>query len=275
MVGLFLLLYAYRNEKAQSRIVMLFLLALVMLYMITGLRGSALTLLICIMLMYFKFINTNKKAKNIIAPIIIILTIIAIPIIKDFRASTNKTIDSFSSYASISSGGDSIIRTISELGGSAKPFMMVEHIVPAKYPYKYGLSYISSLFAMLPSSVYGTTFFTDNASLDIWLMDTYSMSYGPGFSIMAESYYNFGYYGGILFSLLLGIILSKTLYYQSKNIKYHSINYVFSVVFLLMSLMTVRGSFFHVPKCIVFLMIIPFLIIVGINNRNAQNKGKE
>ncbi len=270
VISLILLLYVYRNNKTGRRIFAFLLFLLIVMSFVTGLRGSAITLLICFALVYFKFINNNIKKQTLTVIVMIVILLTIIPIVKDYRSISDKSISSAFNYAQEKSQDSIIIETISELGGSTQPFIMVSNIIPSIHSYKYGLSYLSSFMAIIPSTVYSTSFFTDNAALDLWLMKAYHMNYGPGFSIMAESYYNFGFVGGVIFSFFLGYFFSFILYYKSKEEKYYNLNYLLSISFLLMSLMIARGSFFHVPKCIIYLMMLPFFAINIISKKSKK-----
>ena len=273
VISLLFLVYVYRNKKGLRKIFSLSILLLILIYFVTGMRGSALTLLISYLLIYFKFVNIKKSNKFIIISSIAILVLLFIPIIKNYRGSSSKNWSDFTSSIS-NSNNSAVVETISEIGGSMAPFIMTSNIIPNPFPYRYGLSYVSSFLAIIPSSIYGTSFFTDNSALDIWLMKTYNMSYGPGFSIMAESYYNFGYYGGIFFSFVIGMFISYVLNYKSKKSEYHNLNELFSITFLLMSMMIARGAFFHTPKCIIYLMMIPFFAIIQISKKNNSSEKK-
>ena len=68
-------------------------------------------------------------------------------------------------------------------------------LIPESFGFHYGESYFFALLALIPNLLGGTHISVKYAGLPQWLKTTLEMSYGPGYSMPAEAYYNFGWVG--------------------------------------------------------------------------------
>ncbi len=174
-----------------------------------------------------------------------------------------------------------IIETISELGGSMNAWCLTYKVVPQMQDFKHGESYLASIMMILPDVIYGENSFTEKASLDTWLQNILNMSYGPGFNIFAETYYNFGWYGGVAFSIILGLFFGKIFNLQNKDIQKNELLKLLSLIFLFNSLEIARYPFHSTIRNIVYIYIFPYILInilykKRINNKNSvQNNSLE
>ena len=72
------------------------------------------------------------------------------------------------------------------------------------FGFRYGESYLYSLTTIIPNLGFWDAHpGAIKAHLGNWLQDVLGLDYGPGFSMAAEAYINFGWFG-ILFMMLLG-----------------------------------------------------------------------
>lgn len=268
--SLLLFLYLFKNNKSKSRIITFILIFICVCDLIIGSRGDALSILIVLLLFRDSFVkkyNGTNFFKVIIYAIIISLLI---PTILNFRKVENKNVNSFIETTSeVAFGKDNfMIETLSELGYSAHSFILTKRVVPEVQSFKYGESYFASFMMIIPSFLTGGYSFAYNAALDIWLQKIHSMSYGPGFSLLAETYYNFGWNIGIVFFAVFGVMFTKLFHVYSENKTKQEILKLFSLIFLYNSLLLARFPFHSVPRNILYMFVIPYLLII-----NKRRKG--
>ncbi len=142
-------------------------------------------------------------------------------------------------------------------------------LVPVMDNFKFGKTYLDSFLQLfLPRSLGLGSYNAITPSR--WYRDIYSpgtTSHGFDFSMLAESYLNFGFYFPIFF-LLIGVLLRKindTIIYTNKPN-----NLFFSIVVLIALTFGLRGDSNSMFKSMVYLTI-PILII----NRVLKSKKRE
>lgn len=207
--------YNYNHHFAKIIRIILYLYTIILLLGGGRTEGlSALTTILC-----FKFISGEKVNKRLILKFSLLIVLIAILSsgLASFRGNENKSFSTFFQNVADVATDNPLVSTIGEMGYSMSPLFMTMRVVPQQISFKYGESYFASIIGIVPAKldflgVVGE--FVDRATLDVWLMNYYSMNFGPGFSILAESYYNFGYWG-LLFVAILGFILGRILGYSN------------------------------------------------------------
>ena len=142
--------------------------------------------------------------------------------------------------------------------------------VPASTAYQVGKSYIYAIICLIPTSLDPTGMINVVKQMgpEQWLAaqlhGTYGVTfdYGVGYSVIAESFYNFGNFG-FLIVLLQGYIIQKVL-----SIKFEGNNNfgMYIKVIMLWALTTYpRRSFYTLEKALEYnvLLIIIAILIVG------------
>ena len=268
--ALFLFLYTTKENKKIVKIITGLFIVICAMYLIRGSKGSGLTIIVGIVVFYNNFIKKFNSFEIIkVIPVIIIIVFI-IPLISNFRLQADKNISGF--YNSVEQviqdpEENFIVKTISEMGGSMQAFILTNNAIPKLDNYKYGISYVYSILMIIPSIFLGGESFAEKAALDIWLMNIYKMSYGPGFSILAETYYNFGWYGGIVFTIFLGIFFTKIFNVNSENTIKNEIFKVLSFIFLYNSMLTARNPFHGIIRNLVYMYIAFYIVIYFLYNQ--------
>lgn len=266
--SLLLLLYSYKDNKIKRNIIMIICLIIAGLGLIIGGRGEPISIIVIIILYYYKYIKKFKGKQLFKLFIIAMLVVTIIPIVAKTRSGTyslRETVDL------IFEGNNSpIIETISELGGTMNAWCLTDKVVPSVQDFKHGESYLASIIMIIPKVFLGGYSFASKAALDTWLQNILNMSYGPGFNIFAETYYNFGWYGGIAFSIILGLFFGKMLNLKSKDIQKNELLKILSFIFLFNSLTIARFPFHSTIRNIVYLYVIPYLLIMLIYNKNKK-----
>ena len=266
------IVYYYNDKKIIQNAISIILLLIIIMDLLIGARGDAFTILTAFLLL--KYTSGEAIGKKQLFKIIIatILVITIIPIIANYRSAEDKSIKSLATISSetlFNQNKSPIVSTIAELGGSIHPLILTKKIIPQREPYKYGESYAASIAMIIPSKLLGGYSMADKAALDIWLQDKLKMTYGPGYSLFAETYYNFGYYGGIVFSFALGLFFSFFLNNMNNKSWYVKI---FAIIFAYTSLMTARSPFHSTIRNAVYMYIVPVIIADYRIQRGKKNE---
>lgn len=210
-----LTLVTFNQKTIQSKLIISIVCIYAAILLVVGGRTEGMAIFVT--LLFLKHImsrNINKKTIGKLA-VIICLIIILIPTLANFRLVENKSIGIFFEEAVDSIVSNPIAETVGEMGYSISPLFMTMGVIPGEINYQYGESYLASFISIIPSSLDFYDIFEGYykiASLDEWLMHQYKMDFGPGYSLIAETYYNFGYWG-IFVIFLWGLIIGKLFSY--------------------------------------------------------------
>jgi len=102
---------------------------------------------------------------------------------------------------------NTITATALEYGASIKTVVIAMELVPSEHPYWYGRTYLESLRLIVPNVIPGII--RKSKGPDVWITETAFRSlyetHGRGGSIAMEAYMNFGFIGGILFFVFVGL----------------------------------------------------------------------
>ncbi len=261
--SVFMIMYGRVNLNKKNIHLIIFFAVIIICCMITGARGDALSILIALLIFKNQFEKKFIKKDLLKLAAIFLIIFISIPITASFRRTENKSISGFVEVLSENlTGKDNFfVDTVSELGYTMHSLILTEQLVPNYINYQCGRSYLSSIVMIIPSGLLGTTYFADNAALDIWLQKVHKLSYGPGFSLIAETYYNFGWYAGVIFSFFLGLFFSKIFDIRHEKKDYSKVLQLLSFIFLYNSLLVARFPFHSIPRNLFYMFLIPYILI--------------
>ena len=259
--SLLIILYSYRNQKTKRNILFCVLLIVMILNLATGGRGEGISICVILLLFYNQYIK-RFKGKRIIELAIIVLSIMMLISIIAKTRSGNTEVEEL----------NPITDTIAELGATMNAWCLTDKIVPAIQDFKYGESYLASFLMVIPSVFLGGQSFAPKAALDIWLQNILNLSYGPGFNIFAETYYNFGWYGGIAFSLILGMFFGKMFRLKNKDKQKNEVFKILSLIFLYNSLIIARFPFHNIIRNIVYMYIAIYWAIILVYNYKIKRR---
>lgn len=163
--------------------------------------------------------------------------------------------------------------TISEMGWSMYPLASTLNIVPDLYPYRYGASYLYALSSIIPNFGFWELHpAMVNANLGDWLQRKNNLSFGPGYSIVAEAYLNFGYFGGI-FLFLFGYVISKLFQMVNvNNIRKNPIIIVCALVFCFFLFKIPRNSFLALVRAFFYYIVPLYVYVVYFHKRIFYKK---
>ena len=265
--SLLLLIYTYKENRLMRNVYMLIAIFAAFLLLIIGSRGISISIFVMLIFFYGKYIKEYTK-KDIIKLLGLFLIVsIIIPFVANFRSNRDNEIkDTLSNVLD----NNPVIQTISELGATMNAWCLTDKVVPSVQNYSYGSSYLASVGMLIPSFALGGTSFANYAALDTWLQDICEMSYGPGFNIFAETYYNFGWHFGIVFAFFLGYFFGKIFNIKSKNKDKNALLSVLSIIFLYNELLIARYPFHNTLRNFIYMYVIIYFIINTIHR--SKNK---
>jgi hypothetical protein len=270
--GIFMLLIANKNNKNLRRILSCALLLICLTSLYIGARGEVIGILIAYIWLYSAEINKIKINRLLVVPIFLIVaqTSNAIAL---FRASNERT---FSMFINILLSPKSLLEPVRnifiEYGFNIFSLYNTIDLVPLQKSYSYGYTYLASILAIFPRIMFAGYSFANDAALANWLKLKLNLNYGPGFTIVAESYYNFGFFG-IVSILILGIFIINVFSNGKKNSDDKSIKNIFIAVAIYNFLFLARDTSLFVIRKYVYTIMIPTLaiyIVYKYINRNGN-----
>ncbi len=209
--SVFMLFIAYRHNKNMKRLFAFAIALIALANFIVGNRSEPVSYLVAVLWLSIKW-SENKKEKRrygMITGMGFIVLMLVFPIIGTTRntggLNVQNIIDNIFGEQSVF---NAFSNTISDLGFSVFPTIKTMQLIPDIFPFHYGQSYLFALLGIFPNVFGGTHISQSYAALAQWLMKSLSMTYGPGYSIPAEAFYNFGWYGVFFMPILGGIIAS-------------------------------------------------------------------
>ena len=194
---LMILLIANRENKRVRRIIVTAMMVDVVISLYIGGRSNAVMTLLGILLAYHYFVKPFKVKQAILGVFAAYFGVRFLNGIASIRGMANRNIMDMIEVM-FSPTTNVIGEFIGELGWTITSICWTMSLVPSSYPFRYGMSYLVSFLSWIPSGVFGGR--ANNpvviwGNLSEWLQNALHMGYGPGYTTVAESYINFGWYG--------------------------------------------------------------------------------
>lgn len=216
----FSVLYMVYGGKEKSKWVRIFVVIWALITSLCGDRTTGIGALVVVVYLFFLQTNNKKEGmgKKILKYIGLVVAALLIIILIQFAyAFRTKSGFDFSSMAEV------FITTISDLGFSCFPLFTMMRVVPNSETFLLGQGYFLSVIGgLIPSFIDVTgTISKINAKsriFETWQTKYYGQySFGFGFSLNAEAYINFGWFGLISIAILLIIIFKLLDSYNSED----------------------------------------------------------
>ena len=234
------------------------LLAEIGFWLYTGGRSNGVIIASVLLLYYHICVKPIRLKQAIIIGIAGFFFVSTLGIISETRSASKSDMSAIVSDNMGSS--NAFYSALSEMGGSMYPMITTMTLVPDRYDYKYGSSYFYSLTSVIPNLGFWDLHpAMKYGNMNDWLQDAMDLNYGPGFSIVAEAYINFGSLG-FLMMLVLGYCFGLIFNINIRD-KYNPLLLVLSFVFCFLIIKTVRNSFLATVRS-VFYYILPIYLIV-------------
>lgn len=264
-----ILLISYRNNK-KIIVIKVILIIYLVLYLLSGSRLNGVLLVSSLILIrhyWYKPISNKSIAKMCMFAIIGLLLLNLISAIRDSLYNTNDL-----SYL-LKSTIDNIIKAnplfvaMEEAGYTFLAIATVITYCPSLINYNNGLSYINSLYMLIPN------FFWDvhpaaKSNTDIMFKGFLTQYGGIGSSFISEAYYNMGYYSifmAILFGVLIGIVTKNIVKYSRERNVMKFYLYIYIAQF---SLFYVRSDTVSFWRNFIYYGVIPIIFSVLISKKH-------
>ena len=264
-----LLYLCFSNKKIKKRTVAIVYIIVAISMILVADRSGGITALIVYALYCYYTGDKRKRKKNAIV-------LIVVGIVLAFVSSVIATVRLGESS---SLGIDFLISPLEEMGFNFTSLCFVMDYIPSRTSYRLGMSYIAALILLIPKSMSLGHVHTKFQSYlgETWLFNANNLygrgflDFGVGFSIIAESYYNFSW-GGLAIMIPLSGITTHFL----KERKIDNAWNLYIRLVLMISFFTVpRRQFLSMFKAIeysVFLMALYLLIYIGKKKKDECNE---
>ena len=258
-----LLFLCFSKKKFLRRIVStIYIIVAISMILVADRSGGVTAIIVYALYNYYSSGQKKKKFK------LIILILVAI-----LLAFVSSTVANLRLGYEVPSGLNLILNVIEEMGFNFTSLCFAMDYIPSKVPFRLGLSYLVSIVLLIPKSFGLKASYPKLQSYlgETWLWnannlyDRSFLSFGVGFSLIAESYYNFSWWG-ILTMIPLALIVTNLLK-EKKNDNAWSL-YV-RIVLMLNFFTLPRRQFYSIVKSIeysIFFMGVYLLIYIGICN---------
>lgn len=272
ILGIFILIATNKKKKAINNSGIIILGIIIALIFMGGARSRGIALTVSVFWLWRVKKAQNKKINWMKYIFIGYILAVLISFIGDIRVYGGMELDKILKvFLDKIFLENPILEVVQELGASMKPLILTPRAIEVgnSGKYAYGYTYIAAIMGIIPSIFYGGYSFAAQVDLGSWLMKTLQLGYGAGYSLIAESYYNFGGFG-ILFMVILGI--SFNLFFEIK-MKSKEKQFLWNILssFFLYSILTLpRATFFSVVRTQVYLIIIPYLVIMYTYQRKIK-----
>lgn len=151
-----------------------------------------------------------------------------------------------------------LFSAIREMGNTQCINTLVYSECPSNVPYNYGLSYLRSLYGILPNFLG-----IDYKSVDTVFSPLYTItSAGMGSSYIAEGYWNFGYFALVFYMVvgyLWGRLVEKFRIQCNQNAGTAS-TFFLTVYVMFFLIFTVRSDFMEFGRSLVYYALVPILL---------------
>lgn len=166
-----------------------------------------------------------------------------------------------------------ITSVIGEMGGSFFPLLLVMDICPFPHPYLMGSSYLFTLLTgFIPESLDFTGFVHQGLNYVIepvrWIENDFDYTFGTGYSLCAESYANFGYWGFIAL-YFIGLAIIKVI--QVDTTKKFSIYTSMVMLFELFTLPR-RNCYYILNHSFYCILVIAAFILITTRSDNYRQE---
>lgn len=245
------------NRKVKYFVYTIFTMYLI-INLLSGDRGSWIIYLVILVFMSHSF---HKRINWIKAIIYGVIGIIFMYIVNAIVSLRNTGIDLEGIQTALSVENNPIIRAFFEMGGSMKPALTLVQYGWDIWPYSN--SYLNSIIGVFSAKIFDV-FDIPFDTLSSWFSQNYlGISYGAGFSIIAESLINYGPILTPLFMIVMGYIIASLTFINKNNSLQHNPFKIFFTVSTMSAFITILRNHSHfVFKSWFFGVLVTFLLVL-------------
>jgi len=264
------LFIGYRdNKKIRYFLSLLLFINIAAIFMIGG-RSNGVILLAILIIIQDSLIRHFTKKDYIILSIGTVFLLILMSALATTRNEGGRSLD----VDSFSSDDNMAVKAIAEMGGSQSCLVKTMELVPsATEDFRYGRTYFFAFTTIIPNlnfwDIHPAKKYANSSD---WLTDKLGLSYGTGFSMTAEAYINFGYFGILVF-LLFGYLFAKIFGSIDSAIKKHDMGrVVFLLIIFWFALKLPRNNFINIVRPF-FYIVLPIYVYCNYSlAKYANNK---
>lgn len=244
--GLIALYISYRHNTKWRIGIVCVLLFNVLVLLATGGRSEAVIMLVMILILHNYLVKPFTKKMIMIIGALAFGLLIVLPVVGKMRGIEDRSIEQM---VNADTGDNPAVESISEMGWSMFNLIKTENIVPEEEDFRYGTSYLMSFTSIIPNLGFWDIHPAKKyANMSDWMTDKLNMGYGTGYSMCAEAYANFGYFGAFMM-MLLGYVFNSFFGNLKNAISANCIAFVvLSLIIFWFSLKMPRNSFIGIVR---------------------------
>ena len=164
-----------------------------------------------------------------------------------------------------------VVDFISDTGWNLMSLVEFQKIQPNVYNYGYGVSYLISFTEVIPNiNLWDIHPAYKYGNISQYLREYLGYSYGLGCTPVAEAYYNFSYFGFLIFYLWGVALISLNRKFENKNDLISNYTVILFIGILLKA--CVRGSFYAIFRPYLLYVLLPEIIVKLISNKKIIRK---
>lgn len=224
-----------KNPRIVKTILGVFVL-IILLELYIGGRSSAVMLALTILLIYHYMVRPINKKQFLALCVACYMGIIILNITADIRTESSRSVTDV--VAGSEESYEPVSALLGELGWSMSSLIYTMEYVPGIWPFRLGTSYVFAPTSIIPNlgfwPVHPAALYSDLAT---WLRSVLGIDFGPGYTIVAESYINFSWYGLIMMGIL-GMIITYFLTLTDR--KHFAYDIIGMLILLLISTLLIR-----------------------------------
>jgi oligosaccharide repeat unit polymerase len=195
------------------------------------------------------------------------LLFVVFPVVRVARQMTGSERVSLQSLRGLYVGIDNpIVSTVSEMGGSMATVAYTLQLIPDQKDFDRGFGYLYAFTTLVPN-IFGTGVHPAIAhgtpsNWLIWEVDRWTAERGGGlgYSFIAEAYYNFGWFLGLIALLIIGASIGKLLFWLQHSWGYLGVAAAGTA--LAFFSLYARGEIYTIVRPIAWCVAIPVLAVL-------------
>lgn len=270
--GLLILLYGAIEKRPCISKYLTYIISCLYLLMETQLGQRTPLILFALAIIFVLYKNKTINTKRIVfCGACVIISMISMRLIVLYREGSILNANDVIKYLGTAEQSPAV-DFLGDIGWNIFSLGYCQQLIPDRFDYNYGMSYIMSLTSIIPNiGIWTVHPAAKYGMLGSWLQKVLDVSFGVGFTPVAESYYNFGWFGCFVF-IFWGFfcVFMNRLFEDKKN----TVSYLFLVLIVgVVFKSAVRSSFLAFFKPLVFMCIIPILVLLFLSKK--RNLGRE
>lgn len=256
-----LLIAATFNKGIQKNIYIIFV-AIILITLYMGGRSEAVILIVLLLLYHHYYVARLKGFKLLFWSLVGFILLSFLTIVADIRSEEGRTFGAYLyAFTERITTDNLAIQAICEMGGSMFPLAQTIELVPEQYPFRWGSTYLYAFTSVIPNlNFWDIHPAMQYANLGDWLQRALSLNYGPGYSLVAEAFINWGWYGFIFF-VLYGWVNGRIFTLVNKeNVFSRPDLFCFVLIILLLTIKTNRNSFLATVRAFFYIGVPIYLM---------------